>query len=114
MASAVDLPTFVKAALKTSTDVLSKLTRGPKVERVRFVVGPDSTGETAIFVWVVLSDRTPEAELRHVNFQGFADEVRETIRVALRGYGITLFPFVRFLLGTEERDFVPSVAEIVA
>jgi len=79
----------------------------PKVVDLRYRVGTDATGDGAVWVWVVLDDATPTAQLRHARFQPIADQIRAAIKKALREgaqFSLDLIPYVRFRLKSEQDE----------
>src|SRR5438552_15823840 len=97
---------LVKVALDTARPSFPAT---PRVVDVKHQVGTDATGDNAVRIWVILDDATPEAQLRHANFQPIADQIRGAIRKALReGPQFDLVPYVYFRLKSEQ-DEIDSV-----
>lgn len=64
-----------------------------------FELGPDSTGEPAVWVWVIVDDAAGEEE----GFTKAALKLEEQIREALLAAGVARWPYVRFRTATEQR-----------
>jgi hypothetical protein len=75
---------------------------GPEVVRVRYNIGEDSTGDTALFFRVVLSD---SVAVDRQSFFDAAQRVTATLREqlqSLENWG--LFPYVRFRSNAEQNE----------
>ena len=56
----------------------------PKVVDFRIRLGTDWVGDDAVFVWVILDDRTPKSKLHHANFKPIGEQVRVAVTKAIR------------------------------
>ena len=72
----------------------------PEVVDVRFEVGLDSTGDEAVFVWIILSDKTPKRDFARDRLSVLEGAVRS----ALTEKQVYAWPYVRFRTESEQRD----------
>ncbi len=70
----------------------------------RFRLDLDSTGEPAVWIWVVLSDDKTDLPFEQVA------EIRDSIRSALKGAGIELLPYFRFRTESEQSKLDSKLA----
>ncbi len=78
------------------------------VLELRFETGEDSSGDEALWVWVVFKDEVAENEdvlLSNVN------DVREILRDAVRQLGIKRWPYVRFRTNSDLEPLEPQKAK---
>lgn len=94
---------IVKLALDTAR---GKFPPKPRVVELRHRIGQDATGESAVWVWVVLADDTPKT-MPHSSFAPIAEQIRAAIAEALKSgtqFQIDLVPYVRFRLKSEQEE----------
>lgn len=48
----------------------------PQVAKIRSRTGTDSTGDPAVWIWVVLKSGTPAAQMTHEHLKEIADRIR--------------------------------------
>ncbi|MBI1849459.1 MAG: hypothetical protein HYR85_03840 [Planctomycetes bacterium] len=87
--------------LKKTLD-LKKL-RLPKPNRVvdiRFKRDQEWTGEDAVWIWVILDDRTPEKERAYVKLMPIFDAIEKAVSAS----GLGLWPHVRVRMRSEQAD----------
>jgi len=65
-----------------------------------FEVGADSTGDPAIWIWVIVDDQAAKHE---EFFTKTAREVEGEIRAALSAAGVARWPYIHFRTGSEQR-----------
>ncbi len=68
----------------------------PRVVSTLFSVRPDSTGDAAVWVWVILADREEDWTLAEVR------PLTELIEGALTEGGVRAIPYVRFRTESEQ------------
>jgi hypothetical protein len=66
-------------------------------------VGDDSTGEKAVWVWVIVSDEVDDED-----FKKGIGEIKQGVEDALRRAGIDLYPYVRFRTMAEQKELEAS------
>lgn len=64
--------------------------------------GTDSTGDPALWLWIILEDRAADG----VEFAALTAGVREQIRRALRDAQIERWPYIRFRTASEEQEIL--------
>ncbi len=93
---------MVAAALKAAQ---GNFPSSPRVVDFKFHRGEDSTGDAAVWIYVVLDDTTPASAKHFVRTQPIAEAIRTEIRkpVHLGGgtYMLDLVPYVYFVTQSE-------------
>ena len=73
----------------------------------RTLLGVDSTGDNAVWIWVILDDSTPEARRRHASLEPIAVQIRSAIQQTLGDaseFKLDVVPYVRFRLKSEQDE----------
>ena len=84
-------------------EVLTKK-KFPFVESWDSEFGADSTGDPAIWIWVVVKDETA----KQADFAELSSEVERSIREAIASSGISRWPYIRFRAISELRALAGS------
>lgn len=71
---------------------MASLPPRPKVEGVMLELDTDEAGDPAVFITMILADRTPDSDWVTSKLEPIAEQVRE----AVRGSGAGRYPYVRF------------------
>ena len=72
----------------------------PRVVRIELEEGFDSTGDPALYIWVLLADDTPDEEQTWQKVR----EIRRIIRETLHDAQEERWPYVRFRTESEHRE----------
>lgn len=90
-----------------SGEEANKLRRGMKNVRFpagvltwEFEFGRDSTLDPAVWIWIVVDDRTANSP----GFPQLANQLQREVREVLRAAGIDRWPYVRFRTASEQRE----------
>jgi hypothetical protein len=85
--------------IKQVRDALEKITFPEGVLSYEFELGDDSTGDPAVWVWVVVDERLDDTKA----FLPMTLEIEDKIRKALAAAGSTRWPYVLFRTAAEQR-----------
>jgi hypothetical protein len=77
-----------------------RLKNGDDVSDIRFQIEEDSTGEPALWVWVILEDEATKGN----RFFEITRQIRSDLTRMLRAYGVELRPFIHFRSRSEQDE----------
>lgn len=74
----------------------------PQISKIMHRIEDDSTGEEALWVWVILEDEATKGD----KFYEITRQVRSELTRMLRAYGVELWPFIHFRSRSEQDEVV--------
>jgi hypothetical protein len=89
----------IRAAL-TLDALRPRLPPTPRVVEIRHELSTDSTGDPAVFVWIILDDATSRSGWSRDHLE----PIEDAVRAALADREIELWPYIRFRSFSEQRQ----------